>query len=153
MRLKIGMNILKLILSISLICVMGSCRTITRTIETEVPVPVEVIKKEYVYSYNYDSIAQRDSVDRYTRNDTTFIYREKEVWRYKVRVDTITQTDSIQVPVEVRTTETITKEVNVLYWWQKILLWIGGASLIGLLCCLFNVGSFIKKIINTIRKQ
>jgi hypothetical protein len=92
-------------------------------------------------------------VDRYTRNDTTFIYREKEVWKYKVRVDTITKTDSIQVPVEVRTTETITKEVNVLYWWQKILLWVGGAALIGLLCCLTNVGSFIKKIINTIRKQ
>jgi hypothetical protein len=42
----------------------------------------------------------------------------------------LTYKDRFKESVEVREIETIIeKEVNVLYWWQKLLMWIGGIAL------------------------
>jgi hypothetical protein len=119
-----------------------SCRTVTQVVEREVPVEVEKIKTEYVNAYKYDSIAQKDSIDRYTRNDTTFIYREKILYKYKYYTDTIRTNDTIQVPVTITNTTVQTKEVNKLYWWQTFLIYLG----LGLVAYgIFRVYKFFKK--------
>ena len=59
---------MKNLLIVLCILLLLSCST-TRTIE----VPVETIKKEYIYDTKIDSIIIRDSIDRWYRNDTTYI--------------------------------------------------------------------------------
>ena len=95
----------------------------------EVPVEVVKIQKEYVEKVKYDSIYIHDSIDRYYKNDTMFIYKEKIKFQYKYKYDTITKIDSIQYP------KYITKEVEVnkLKLWQKILMIIGFTFIVVLL--------------------
>ena len=87
-----------------------------------------------------DSVVYRDSVYHYIKGDTTIIER----WHYVTnnhhydgnnvvtRVDTLVKVDSIQVPVEMVREKEVTKiqEVNILKWWQKLLIGIGGLTLI-----------------------
>ena len=98
-----------------------SCKTITKTVE----VPVEVIKKEYIHDTKIDSIYIRDSVDRWQKGDTLYITKWHTKFKYINRVDTIIKTDSI--PKIVPVVEEI--EVNHIYWWQKLLMWLGGAMI------------------------
>lgn len=121
---KINVLIFCLLLS------LASCRT-QRTIE----VPVEIVKTqtEYVEKVKYDSIYIHDSIDRYTKGDTIFIYKEKTKFQYKYKYDTITKIDSIQYPKYITTVE----EVNVLKWWQKMFMLIGLISIVVLLTKLF----------------
>lgn len=106
-----------------------SCTT-TRTIE----VPVETIKKEYIHDVKIDSIIIKDSIDRWYRNDTTYIYKERVSFKYKTRLDTIIKTDTIPKILSIE------KEVKVnsIYWYQKLLMWIGGLSLILLILYLYR---------------
>ena len=123
--MKILNRVNKIIIFCSLL-MLCSCRT-QRVIE----VPVEVVKtqKEYVEKVKYDSIYIHDSIDRYYKNDTMFIYKEKIKFQYKYKYDTITKIDSIQYP------KYITKEVEVnkLKLWQKILMIIGFTFIVVLL--------------------
>lgn len=109
---------------------LTSCKTSTKIVE----VPVEVIKKEYVYNTKIDSIYIRDSIDRWQKGDTLYITKWHTKLQYINKVDTITKTDSIPKII------TITKEtkVNHLYWWQKMLLCIGGASLLYIIISKFK---------------
>ena len=111
-----------LILITLTILTLFSCKTSTKIVE----VPVEVIKKEYVYNTKIDSIYIRDSIDRWQKGDTLYITKWHTKLQYINKVDTITKTDSIPKII------TITKEtkVNHLYWWQKMLMCIGSASLL-----------------------
>ena len=104
-----------------------SCSS-TRTIE----VPVETIKKEYIYDTRIDSIIIRDSIDRWYRNDTVYIYKERVRFKYKTRLDTIIRTDTIPKIL------TVEKEVNNIYWYQKLLMWIGSLSLALLISYLYR---------------
>ena len=106
-----------------------SCSS-TRTIE----VPVETIKKEYIYNTRIDSIIIRDSIDRWYRNDTVYIYKERVRFKYKTRLDTIIRTDTIPKIL------TVEKEVKVnnIYWYQKLLMWIGSLSLALLISYLYR---------------
>lgn len=106
-----------------------SCSS-TRTIE----VPVETIKKEYIYDTKIDSIIIRDSIDRWYRNDTVYIYKERVRFKYKTRLDTIIRTDTIPKIL------TVEKEVKInnIYWYQKLLMWIGSLSLILLISYLYR---------------
>ena len=112
---------MKKLLIVSCALLLLSCST-TRTIE----VPVETIKKEYIYDTKIDSIIIRDSIDRWYRNDTTYIYKERTSFKYKTRLDTIIRIDTIPKVL------TIEKEVKInnIYWYQKLLMWIGSLSLI-----------------------
>ena len=107
-----------------------SCKTSTKIVE----VPVKVIKKEYVYNTKIDSIDIRDSIDRWQKGDTLYITKWHTKLQYINKVDTITKTDSIPKII------TITKEtkVNYLYWWQKMLMWVGGASLLYIIISKFK---------------
>ena len=114
---------------------LTSCRTvkyIDRTVvdSTEIAVPITNTKIEYRDRFLYDSIYIHDSIFTLIKNDTVYISKNKETNRLVNKTDTIIKTDTIKVPVEitktVTKTETSVKEVNKLYWWQKILMSIGG---------------------------
>jgi hypothetical protein len=90
-----------LIAILLLICV--SC-TSTRTIEKEVP--VETVRIEYINQLYRDSIFVHDSIDRYISGDTVYQYKYKYIYKYLNRTDTVVKTDSIEVPIEVKTTIT-----------------------------------------------
>ena len=44
----------------------------------------------------------------------------------------------VEKPVEVVSTKQMCKqvEVNRIYWWQKLLMWMGGIGVVGLVCLL-----------------
>lgn len=112
------------------ILMISACKTTTKIVE----VPVEVVKKEYIHDTKIDSVYIRDSVDRWQKGDTLYITKWYTKFKYINKVDTITKTDSIPKII------TITKEtkVNHLYWWQKMLMCIGGTSLLYIIISKFK---------------
>ena len=125
----------KLWLFLTVILSITSCRTvkyIDRTVvdSTEIAVPITNTKIEYRDRFLYDSIYVHDSIFTLIKNDTVYISKNKETNRLVNKTNTIIKTDTIKVPVEitktVTKTETCVNEVNKLYWWQKILMSIGG---------------------------
>ena len=107
-------------------------------ITERVEVPVVVTQEHTVESVKIDHIRdtliQRDSIYHYIKGDTTIIER----WHYlqgttKVaKVDTLHIYDSVPYPVTTTKEVVEIKEVNILTWWQKALIAIGGGSLIAL---------------------
>ena len=125
----------KLWLFIIITLSLTSCRTvkyIDRNVvdSTKIAVPITNTKIEYRDRFLYDSIYVHDSIFTLIKNDTVYISKNKETNRLVNKTDTIIKTDTIKVPVEitktVTKTETCVNEVNKLYWWQKILISIGG---------------------------
>ena len=115
--------------------ILTSCRTvkyIDRTVvdSTEIAVPITNTKIEYRDRFLYDSIYVHDSIFTLIKGDTVYISKNKETNHLVNKTNTIIKTDTIKVPVEitktVTKTETSVKEINKLYWWQKILMSIGG---------------------------
>lgn len=110
------------------------CKSGYEVIRQEVPVVVtqekhtESVKVDIVR----DTITQRDSIYHYIKGDTTIIER----WHYlqgttkATKVDTLHIYDSVPYPVTTEKVTTQIKEVNVLRWWQKVLITIGGIALI-----------------------
>lgn len=99
------------------------CVSCTTTKYIDRPVPIETVKTEYVNQLYIDSVFVHDSIDRYISGDTVYLYKYKYIYKYKNRTDTILQTDTIQIPIEIKTTEI--KEVNELNSLQKILMVLG----------------------------
>lgn len=87
-------------------------------------VPVESIKHDSIYisSIRVDSVFNRDSVMVYIKGDSTYIYKEKEVTRYKIERDTtiIEKVDSVQVPYPVE---------KKLSRWEQIKMDMGGIAI------------------------
>lgn len=108
------------IITILLITILCSCRS---TKYIEVPVEVEKIKTEYIVDHRVDSIYEKDSINIYSKNDTIFIYKERVQNKFIYKIDTVIKTDSIPYLVETKTVTT--KEVNILKWYQKILMYLG----------------------------
>ncbi len=114
-----------------LIFICASCTT-TKYIDR--PIPIETVRTEYINQLYRDSIFVHDSIDRYVKGDTVHQYKYKYIYKYFSKTDTIIVNDTIQVPVEVKTTEV--KEVNKLKWYQKTLIYLGLVSLISILIIL-----------------
>lgn len=118
--------------------VLCSCKTryITQTEYKEVPVVMHDTVAKNIR--RIDTTIVKDSVYFAIKGDTIYKERYKNKWRIQVVHDTISKV--VKIPVEVvrtRTkTKTVVKEVNRLYWWQKVLILIGGASLIYFLALL-----------------
>nr|DAK53135.1 MAG TPA: Prokaryotic membrane lipoprotein lipid attachment site [Crassvirales sp.] len=112
----------RLVFVILTILMLSACRTTTRIVE----VPVEVIKKEYIYDTKIDSVYIRDSVDRWQKGDTLYITKWHTKFKYINKVDTIIKTDSIPKIVSVEKEV----EVNHIYWYQKLLMWLGGITIV-----------------------
>ena len=113
---------------LALVCF--SCRTkyITETEYKEVPVVMHDTVEQNIW--RIDTTIVKDSVYFAVKGDTIFKERYNTKWRIKVAHDTINKV--VEKPVEVLRTsiKTETKDVNRLYWWQKVLMLIGGLSLI-----------------------
>ena len=121
---------------LALVCFSCKTRYITETEYKEVPVVMnDTVEKNIL---RIDTTIVKDSVYFAVKGDT--IYKEKynTLWKIKVAHDTINKV--VEKPVEVLRTsiKTETKEVNRLYWWQNVLMLIGGASLIYFLALLHN---------------
>ena len=113
---------------LALVCF--SCRTkyITETEYKEVPVVMHDTIAQNIW--RIDTTIVKDSVYFAVKGDTIFKERYNTLWKIKVAHDTINNV--VEKPVEVLRTsiKTETKEVNRAYWWQNVLMIIGGASLI-----------------------
>ena len=138
----------KLWLFILITIVFISCKTpthIDKTVidSTETAVPITNTKIEYRDRLLYDSIYVHDSIFTLIKGDTVYIYKNKETNHLINKADTFIKTDTIEVPITVTKTvtktETQIKEVNKLYWWQRLLICLGLTVLI------FGVISIIRK--------
>lgn len=123
-----------------LIFIVVSCTT-TKYVDR--PVLVETVRTEYVNQLYKDSIFVHDSIDRFISGDTVYQYKYKYIYKYFNRTDTVVKTDSIEVPVEIKTTEV--KEVNRIKGYQSFLMCFG---FIFILILVYKVIKFIKTIFN-----
>ena len=150
MTLTVGIGIALIFLSMLSSC-SHKVRYITQTVE------VPKIQKEFVGRVDSVFIKDVDSiyVDRYLKNDTTFIEKTKVKYRNRniLQRDTILRTDSVFVPVKYDNPELLS-EINKLKTDSAVKEKIYKHSikvhryviLIGLLCvALFNLNK-IKKI-------
>lgn len=124
---------------VMLAVVLCGCRTkyITETEYKEVPVVMhDTIAKNI---WRIDTTIVKDSVYFAVKGDTVFKERYNTLWRIKVAHDTINKV--VEKPVEVlhKSVKTETKEVNRLYWWQKVLMLIGGGALAAIAGLAFGV--------------
>ena len=122
--------------------VLCSCKTkyITETEYNEVPVVMhDTIAKNI---WRIDTTIVKDSVYFAVKGDTIYKERYNTLWKIKVAHDTINKV--VEKPVEVLRTsiKTETKEVNRIYWWQKVLILLGCASLIELIVQIYK---FVKR--------
>lgn len=101
------------------ILIMCSCST-TKLVE----VPIERVRTEYIHDTKIDSVFVKDSVDRWLKGDTVFIYKEHTKYKYLNKTDTIVRVDTIPKIVKIETVKEV--EVNHIKWYQKTLMWIGG---------------------------
>ena len=116
--------------------VLCGCRTkyITNTEYKEVPVVMHDTVAKNIW--RIDTTFVKDSVYFAVKGDTVFKERYSTRWRIKMVHDTIfTASDKRtheEKPVETKhnTDKSDTKVVHRLYWWQKVLMLIGGASLV-----------------------
>lgn len=141
------------ILALSVLAVvLCGCRTkyITNTEYKEVPVVMHDTVQSHdtlkTIAWRIDTTFVKDSVYFAVNGDTVFKERYSTRWRIKMVHDTIfTASDKRtheEKPVETKhnTDKSDIKEVNRLYWWQKVLMIIGGASLIYLFIQIYKFG-------------
>lgn len=127
---------------VMLAVVLCSCKTkyITETEYKEVPVVMHDTVQSHdtlkTIAWRIDTTIVKDSVYFAIKGDTIFKERYNTKWRIKMVHDTIfTASDKRaheENPVETKhnTDKSDIKEVNRIYWWQKVLMLIGGASLV-----------------------
>ena len=123
-----------------LIFIVVSCTT-TKYVDR--PVLVETVRTEYVNQLYKDSIFVHDSIDRFISGDTVHQYKYKYIYKYFNRTDTVVKTDSIEIPVEIKTTEV--KEVNRIKGYQSFLMYFG---FVFILILVYKIIKFIKTILN-----
>lgn len=125
---------------VMLAVVLCGCKTkyITETEYKEVPVVMHDTVK--TMAWRIDTTIVKDSVYFAIKGDTIFKERYNTKWRIKVAHDTINKV--LEKPVEVLRTsiKTETKEVNRIYWWQKVLILLGCTSLIELIVQIYKFG-------------
>ena len=123
---------------LALVCF--SCRTkyITETEYKEVPVVMHDTVAKNIW--RIDTTIVKDSVYFAVKGDTIYKERYNTLLKIKVANDTINKV--VEKPVEVvrNSFKTEKKDVNSIYWWQKVLMLIGGASLIYLFIQIYKFG-------------
>lgn len=127
---------------VMLAVVLCGCKTkyITETEYKEVPVVMHDTVQSHdtlkTIAWRIDTTIVKDSVYFAIKGDTIFKERYSTKWRIKMVHDTIfTASDKWaheENPVETKhnTDKSDIKEVNRIYWWQKVLMLIGSASLV-----------------------
>ena len=127
-----------LILLLLLLC----CSCTKRVYETqyiEQPVYLHDTLRSTIYSH--DTTIVKDSVYLSIKGDTIVREKYNTIERIKVAHDTIMR--FVEKPVEVVSTKQVCKqvEVNRIYWWQKLLMGIGGIGVV-------VVGIMVNKMVN-----
>ena len=127
-----------LILLLLLLC----CSCTKRVYETqyvEQPVYLHDTLRSTIYSH--DTTIVKDSVYLSIKGDTIVRERYNTIERIKVAHDTIMR--FVEKPVEVVSTKQVCKqvEVNRIYWWQKLLMVIGGIGVV-------VVGIMVNKLVD-----
>ena len=107
------------------------CSCTKRVYETqyvEQPVYLHDTLRSTIYSH--DTTIVKDSVYFAIKGDTIFKERYNTIERIKVAHDTIMRI--VEKPVEVVREKNVEKqvEVNRIYWWQKLLMWMGGIGVV-----------------------
>lgn len=134
---SVSVLIVLLLLLILLCC---SCtKRIYETQYIEQPVYLHDTLRSTIYSH--DTTIVKDSVYFAINGDTIVREKYNTIERIKVAHDTIMR--FVEKPVEVVSTKEVCKqvEVNHIYWWQKVLMWIG---VVGILVGLFTTYKLIK---------
>ena len=123
---------------LALVCFSCKTRYITQTEYKEVPVVMHDTVAKNIW--RIDTTIVKDSVYFAVKGDTVYKERYNTLWKIKVAHDTINKV--VEKPVEVLRTsiKTETKEVNRIYWWQKVLILLGCASLIELIVQIYKFG-------------
>lgn len=93
-----------------------------------VPVENTIVKTEYKNTVSYDSIYFKDSAYIREKNDTVYIENIKYRYKYVSNIDTILKNDTITNTI-IQEVE-VTKEVNKLKWWQKVLIALGALFIV-----------------------
>ena len=127
-----------LILLLLLLC----CSCTKRVYETqyiEQPVYLHDTLRSTIYSH--DTTIVKDSVYLSIKGDTIVRERYNTIERIKVAHDTIMR--FVEKPVEVVREKNVEKqvEVNRIYWWQKLLMVIGGIGVV-------VVGIMVNKLVD-----
>ena len=127
-----------LILLLLLLC----CSCTKRVYETqyvEQPVYLHDTLRSTIYSH--DTTIVKDSVYLSINGDTIVREKYNTIERIKVAHDTIMR--FVEKPVEVVSTKQVCKqvEVNRIYWWQKLLMVIGGIGVV-------VVGIMVNKLVD-----
>lgn len=129
---------LALLMCLLLSLLLAGCKGkeyITERVEVPVVVTQEHTVESVKIDHIRDTLIQRDSIYHYIKGDTTIIER----WHYLqgttniAKVDTLHIYDSVPYPVTTTKEVIKTKEVNVLHWWQKALIAVGGVAIIAIL--------------------
>ena len=121
---------------LALVCFSCKTKYITETEYKEVPVVMHDTIAQNIL--RIDTTIVKDSVYFAVKGDTIYKERYNTKWRIKVAHDTISKV--VEKPVEVvrNSVKTETKEVNRIYWWQKVLILLGCASLIDLIVQIYK---------------
>ena len=123
---------------LALVCLSCKTRYITQTEYKEVPVVMHDTIAQNIW--RIDTTIVKDSVYFAVKGDTIFKERYNTLWKIKVAHDTINK--AVEKPVEVvrNSVKTEIRDVNRLYWWQKVLILLGCASLIELIVQIYKFG-------------
>ena len=130
--------VIVLILLLILLC----CSCTKRVYETqyvEQPVYLHDTLRSTIYSH--DTTIVKDSVYLSIKGDTIVREKYNTIERIKVAHDTIMR--FVEKPVEVVRENNVCKqvEVNRIYWWQKLLMVIGGIGVV-------VVGIMVNKLVD-----
>lgn len=122
------------------LCFCTSCTK--RVYETEyVEKPIYLHDTLRTTIFSHDTTIVKDSVYFAIKGDTIVREKYNTIERIKVAHDTIMR--FVDKPVEVVREKNVEKqvEVNRIYWWQKLLMWMGGIGVV-------VIGIMVNKLVN-----
>ena len=127
-----------IVLFLLLLLICCSCtKRVYETQYVEQPVYLHDTLRSTIYSH--DTTIVKDSVFFAVNGDTIVRERYNTIERIKVAHDTIMR--FVEKPVEVVREKNVEKqvEVNRIYWWQKLLMWMGGIGLVVVFIILIRI--------------
>lgn len=130
----VGKVLFAIVVGLALCWLIGGCSP--RIVEVEKPVIVEQSHTATHTDIVRDTLIWRDSVYHYVQGDTCIIER----WHHTTHVERVGIADTLRdtIPRIVTVTETQVREVNVLRWWQKVLM---AAGIIGIVTLAVVLGA------------
>ena len=132
-----SVSVLIVLLLLLLLLCCSCTKRIYETQYVEQPVYLHDTLRSTIYSH--DTTIVKDSVFFAVKGDTIVRESYNTIERIKVAHDTIMR--FLEKPVEVVSTKEMCKqvEVNRVYWWQKLLMWMGGIGVIVIFIILIKI--------------